>query len=502
MRWRARITAVALTACLTLTACAPGSSDTTSTPATGGTVRVSVLGSATDTLDVTKASTYMPYAVALNVYDSLAILKGSEPYYQLIDTIEPNSSATSWTITIKDGVKFHDGTAMTADDVLYSLKYLGSAPNYGTMFSDVDFDASTSDGSRTVVLKLTKPRSDLVEAVLGQISVVFPKGTTDFTTLNGSGPYKLVSFDANTGAVLEPNKDYWGGAPSLDRLEFIPVADADARLSALTGGQVEYAMGITPTGAQTVENNNAISIMDPGSEQSSAFQFTMNTRIAPFNDPEVRAALKSLVDRQALVDNVFRGKGEVGNDVVGKGLSGYNSDLSQVTYDKDAAAKVFADKNVTSLNIIAAEITPGITDAAKLLATQLAEANVTLTVKEMDPSAVYSDPSAIASANLFSNYAINRPFAAHAAMFTAAGAPGNYSGWSDTKYNSLITQAQATTDTTERQNLLSQAQEVFHTSGGEVVWGFQPVLAAHVTGLSGIEIAQSIPLMHKAQYTK
>lgn len=501
-----RCGALALTvAALTLASCGSPSTTPTTTSseaAGGGTVRVGIIGSSSDSLDVTKATTFLPYGVALNTFDSLAVMSQGQPKLMLAESITPNEDATLWTITIRDGVEFHDGTPLTADDVLSSLKYLTTAPNYGSMFADVDLDNASSDGKLTITLPTTRPRSDLVESVLAQMSMVFPEGTTDFTQPIGSGPFKVESFDPDTGAVLVRNDDYWGGAPELERLEFIPIADATARMSAVTSHQVDYAMGVTPTGIETIAEGSGIAVQDPGDSESNAFMFMLNSNKAPFDDPEVRDAFRIAIDREALVDVVFRGVGTVGNDVAGKGMLDYDDSLPQHERDLDKAKAIFAAKGVTSISVLASEMTPGITDAAKLLAQQLGEAGVEVTVDEVDAAGLWSDLSVIPTHDVFSFFAINRPFVAHATMFNVDGAPGNYMATSDPDFSAAITASQAETDPATRTELLHEAQRIQWDSGSDIVWGYQPVLAAHDEGLQGVEIVLSVPVFHEASYQR
>lgn len=468
----------------------------------GGTVRVGILGSGGDSLDVTQASSFISYGVALNTFDSLAVMSHGEAKLQLAESITPNADATGWTIVIHDGVRFHDGTEVTADDVLASLTHLATAPIYGSMFADIDLTGATSDGDRTVTLSTARPRADLVESVLAQMSIVFLAAMPNFDKPIGSGPFIVQSHDPDTGTVLVRNDDYWGGKPGIERLEFVPILDAGARMTALLDDQLDYAMGVTPTGIETIPAGAAVAVQDPGAAESSAFSFQLNAGKSPFDDPEVREAFRLAVDRQALVDVVFRGKGEVGNDIVGKGMQGYDDSIPQRERDLDKAKQVFTSKGVTAITVLASEMTPGITDAAKLLAQQLAEVGVEVTINESDPATLFADPSVIANNNVFSFYAINRPFAAHAPMFNVDGAPGNYFGNTFPAFTEKITASQATTDTAARTALLNEAQRIFWESGADTVWGFQPVLAAHDEALTGVEIVQSVPAFHQASYRR
>ncbi len=467
------------------------------------TLRIGLSGSSSDSLDPAASNAlHLPYTVKFNTMDCLAYLADGKIEMRLATAFTPNEDATEWTISLREGVTFHDGTPLTADDVLYSLTYIGTSMVGQMDYANVDFDASTSDGAQTVVLKLTSPQATLGEAALAAFSFIFPAGTQaeDFAHDLGSGPYVLESFDPDAGAVLVANEDYWDGAPAIKRLELFPMADSATRVQALVGGQIDYADGISATDAATVEGNDSIQVLTGGATNSSAYEFILNCSQPPFDDVELRRAFKQIVDRESLVNTIFRGEGEQGDDVVGKGLPGYNDALEPQTYDPQAAAQVFADKGVTSIEVLSAEVVAGIKDSVTLLSQQLEPYGIALNVTEVDPSTIYtSNAGMIAQTQLFASYFINRPFATHAPLYTAAASPYNFSAWQDEAYNELIEQAAVTVDEEARQDLFDQAQQALWEDGGDVVWGFAYDLAAHVSGLTGVVMTQSIPLFAKAE---
>lgn len=466
------------------------------------TLRVGLSGSSSDALDPASSNAlHLPYAVKFNTLDCLAYLDEGQVTMCLATAFTPNEDATEWTITIRDDVRFHDGTPLTADDVLYSLRYIGSSPVGQGNYANVDFDASTSDGAQTVTLRLTQPQATLVEAGLAAFSFVFPAGTIseDFSHDVGSGPYVLESFDPDSGTVLVANEDYWDGAPAIKRLELYPMADSATRIQALSGGQIDYADGVSATDAATVASNADLVLLSGGATNSAAYEFILNCAQPPFDDVELRQAFKQAVDRDALVNTIFRGEGEAGNDVVGKGLPGYNDALQPHELDVEAARQVFADKGVTSIEVLSAEVVAGISDSVTLLAQQLEPLGVTLNVTEVDPSTIYTtNAGMIAQTQLFASYYINRPFATHAPLYTAASSPYNFSAWKDEAYNELIDEAAITVDDAARQDLFDQAQQMLWEQGGDVVWGFSYDLAVHVARLGGVRMSQSIPLFAKA----
>ena len=487
-----------------LAGCSSGTSDSgegaSQSDETPKTLRVAMMGSSTDTLDPATFSTLLPLAIALNVYDSLILLHNGVVENSLAESIEPNEDASAWTVTLKDGVKYHDGETVTAEDALYSLQYAGTSPMYSSFYANVDWEGSSVVDERTFTLQLLSPQATFWDEVVSAVTFVFPAGSAgdDFSGDIGSGPFKLVSFSPDTGAVLEKNADYWGGAPAIDTVEIVPITDPETRYTALTSGEVDFAHQISTTNAATLEGQSGFNVLNGGIENSSSFRFCLNASAAPFDDPEVREALKLIVDRQTMNDTIFRSAGEVGNDVLGQGMPGYNDSLEQRAYDFDTAKKVLEEKGVTELEITTAETTTGVNDSAEMLKAQLEKAGITVSVKEIDPTTLFSDMNNIYGAQIFATYLINRPYIASAVMYTGGSSPYNFSQWKDDEYDSLLAQATSAVDEADRAELLNQAQERLWAEGGDIVWGYCADLSGQVDGLDGIDITLSVPLFAKA----
>ncbi|MDJ1650063.1 MULTISPECIES: ABC transporter substrate-binding protein [Gordonibacter] len=468
------------------------------------TLRVAMMGSTTDTLDPATFSTLLPLAIALNVYDSLILLRNGIVENQLAERIVPNEDATAWTVTLREGVYYHNGDPVTAEDALYSLQYAGTSPMYASFYSNVDWAGSTVEDERTFVLRLLSPQATFWDEVVSAVTFVFPKGSAgdDFSQDIGSGPFKLSSFSPDTGAVLLKNEEYWGGAPAIDTVEIIPITDPETRYAALTTGEVDYAHQISTTNAATLEGQTGFAVFNGGIENSSSFRFCLNASMAPFDDPDVRRAFKMVVDRQTMCDTIFRSAGVVGNDVLGQGMPGYNDSLEQRGYDFDEAKRILSEKGVAEISITTAETTTGVNDSAEMLAQKLEEAGVSVTIIEEDPTTLFSDMNTIYGAQVFATYLINRPYIASAVMYTGGSSPYNFSQWKDEEYDALLSQATSTVDEAERADILNQAQARLWAEGGDIVWGYCADLSGQVDTLDGIEITLSVPLFAHAAFSE
>ncbi len=476
---------------------------TSSSPRRGGRLRLVALGSPTGGLNPLTATDGASFIAMFQIYDQLVRLEGDRVVLSLAESVEPNADASVWTIRIREGVRFHDGRAVTASDVAYSLRMFGDpkrSPTFGPMYADMDLANLKVRDARTVEVPLTRARGDLVESMLAQMSLVFPDGTSDQDWAKGvgSGPFRLVSAAAGGGVTLARNGEYWDGPPLLDEATIAVVADPAARLNAVRGGQADYAVDVTPAGARSVANSRDVRIRRGGPGNSLGRSFEMNVQTDPFRDAEVRRALRLLVDRQQLVDNVLLGQGQVGNDVYGLGLPGYNTALPQRARDVDQAKALLAKAGVTRLTIRAADLVAGTVDAARLLAEQAREAGLAITVEQAPADTYFDDYAGVLSTPFQAFYFINRPAATMISSFTGSGASFNITGVRGGDFDRQLAAARATVDEAARRQRFDELQRYLWDSGGDIVWGYAEQLDAVRPGVDGVRLSQSVPLLASA----
>lgn len=469
-------------------------------PMGGGRVRIAAGGSATEVFNPFNNSGSAGFGGFYHVYDSLAWLVGSEVQLGVAESIEPNEDGTVWTIVLKEAT-FHDGSPLTSADVAYTLRTVADpaqAPTLAGGFSIMDVDNITTPDDRTVVVPLNVPRGDFLDAELSLWSIVVPEGSLGGEGAIGSGPYKLEAFEAGSSTRMVRNDDYWGTPGLLDELEIIVINDPTARLNALKGGEVEFAWEVTPAAAKAEEGNDDVVINRGGTPNSRALGFAMNTLLPPFDNPDAVRALKLAVDRQAFVNTVLLGFGEIGNDLVGKGLPGYADGIPQTERDVEQATALFASAGVTELTMLTGEVTAGAVAASELLVQQLAEVGVTLTLDELPADQYYADFARLFSTPLQTAWFINRPADTHLTSFTGSNSGFNITGLAGEEYDGLLANAQSAVDRDERQGIVQAAQQYAFDNDGLVIWGYQEDLNASVPQLSGVTYTQSVPLFHSA----
>jgi peptide/nickel transport system substrate-binding protein len=232
-----------------------------------------------------------------------------------------SSGGKVWTFKIRPGVKFHDGSALTADDVVWTIQQLAdkkNASNALSTFSGVLTPAGVRKvDSHTVEFHLEAANGNFPYLVSSDNynAIIVPKGT-DWgkwqKTFIGTGPFKLGSYTQNQGATFQANPDYWGGKPNLDTASFSFYASQAPQITALSGGNVDVIVQFVAQGAQALTNSSNYNIIKLKS--SNHRELSMRCDQAPFNDPRVREAVALSLDRPAMVSALLQGLGQVGND--------------------------------------------------------------------------------------------------------------------------------------------------------------------------------------------
>lgn len=306
---------------------------------------------------------------------------------------ESNEDATEWTITLREGVMFHDGTEMTGADVAYSIMRLQdpeiASPLAGA-FSIVEEIEVTSDYE--VVFKLSQANVDLPENLTSYQAVVIKDGGGETIAEDGigTGAFKLVTLDAAGITEMVAHDDYWGGPPGVGSMSIIAISDSEARVQAMLAGQIDY-VGVTSETVLLFENNNDFLIQNiPAGDWHG---MVMNVTVEPFTDPRVRKAIRMAADREEIVANALGGFGEVSCDhPVWTGDVYRNNDID-CSQDIEGAKALLAEAGYPNGIDIEVHTSALIAEWAPFLETyqaQAAEAGINLIITQ-SPSDGYWD---------------------------------------------------------------------------------------------------------------
>ena len=247
------------------------------------------------------------------VYDPLAAFDAdgvARPY--LAESIEPNADATVWTVTLRPGVSFHDGTPLTADDVGFLYEQHLASPLTRPVFALVDEVAVT--GPLTVEFRLRERWTTFPMALASQVGIVPSRSVLTDARGGlhpvGTGPFVMESYEPDATFVADRNEAYWQvGLPHLDRIEFRPIVDLNTRMAAFDAGDVQIIGDSDAEFAEAYvdrcERGECQLVVDGG--ESVETMILLNTAVPPFDDPTARRAVATALDREAFVDAVAPG---------------------------------------------------------------------------------------------------------------------------------------------------------------------------------------------------
>lgn len=468
-----------------LTACGGGSPGVQpSTTTGGGTLRVGALGR-------TGAITRDPHGTQSNESDYLIV---SLLYDTLtIPALKPNTAprlAASWThsddlktwrFELAEGASFHDGSPVTAQDAVFSLRRLRETSAGASRLPGIEARNITADGDRTVVLVSDYANAEL--PLLTRLTTfVVPDGTTDqdIAKAPGTGPFKLDWYrDGN--ARLVRNDDWYGGEIHLDAIEVKIFESPQALANALLAGQLDLASNVGAVAARTAAGRADIQTVRRPNDM--AMPIVMRTADGPFADPRVREALRLAVDREAMVQQVLSGYGSVANDVLGTGDPAYDHSLPQRTRDLDKARRLLQEAGFDTsrtYELLTTEDISGLAESATLFATQAREAGVDIKVVKQE-SATFWDKTWL-HGDLYTTYwGTNDSVVFFASKTMVSGSGQNETGWKDPEFDAAYQKAIGTADPAERAELLRELQKIEYERSGYLLWGMA----------DGIDLARS-----------
>ena len=363
----------------------------------GGTIRIALIAPSGIIDPVTVADQYG--LLVLQQVGDFLVMDGPDLVLQPMLATEwsPNEDGTVWTFKLREGVKFHDGRTMTADDVVASIERLADPENGSNALSA--FKGVLSKGGTrkvddlTVAFHLDAPNGNFPYYLSSDNynAIILPADYTgNFEAeMNATGPFKLERYTPKVGATFVKNPDYWGGEPKLDRVELSFYADQQPQVLALLGGQVDVVQQVTVQGSQSLFNNPAVKIIELRSNAHR--QIHMKTQSGPFADKRVRQAMALTLDRPRLIQGLFRGMADIGNDSpFAPVFPSTDPTVEQRAKNIEKAKQLMAEAGTsgfdTTFTTMSIQELPAL---ASLIKNAAAEIGINVTLKIEDPGAYY-----------------------------------------------------------------------------------------------------------------
>lgn len=454
------------------------------TPKKGGTFRVGMHdGNTGDSWD--PGTTESVYMIQLNhaVRSYLTeITETNQLGPDMATSWSASADASEWRFELAKGATFHSGKAFTAADAVASLNYhRGEDSKSAAKALLVDVEKIRTDGENAIVITMKSGNADLPYLLSDYHLVMLPSdasGKVNWDSGDGAGPYKVVNHDPGVATDLTRHDGYHrDGQAHFDGVRVTVLNDPNARQTALVTGEVD---AISDVDLKTV----GLLARAPGVEidnvpSGSHVTLPMFCDVEPFNDVNVRMALKLSMDREAIIEKILYGYGAIGNDTpIGPSLP-YYADLPQRTYDPDKAKWHLKQAGHDGISVALSatdSVMSGAVDMCALYREQAAKAGIDIEVVR--------EPAD----NYWSNVWLKKPFVfvqwgarpTPDVMFSLAykdDAKWNESHWQNPRFNELLLTAKKELDDDKRTAQYREMQQLCRDDGGTIVPFFRNRIA-------------------------
>jgi len=383
----------------------------------------------------------------------------------------PDATAKTWVFKIRSGVEFHNGKTLTAEDIAYSLNHHRKKDSKSLARSVF---AGVSDIKATAPLEITvtldSANVDLPGLMADYHLLIMPDGGDPNAGI-GTGPYVIEKFEPGVIVRGKRNEKYWkAGRAHADVVEIIAINDIVARQSALQGGVVHF---ITRPDPKLGKNNPALKWFDLPSAMH--YLFAMRCDSAPFDNNDLRLAMKYAVDRQDLLTRVYANSGKLGNDHPVPAFDPmFSAEVPIRAYDPDKAKFHFKKSGFSGpvqLSVSDAGFTSA-TAAATLYKEHAAKAGIDIALNRVPADGYWSDVwkkkpfcPAYWGGRVTAGLMLQ-------AVYTSQS-PNNETFWQRPAFDKLLAQAQAELNVARRKEMFHDLQMMLWEDGGTV----QPLFA-------------------------
>ena len=455
-------------------------------PKVGGLLRVASQSASTaDTLDPSRGALTTDYARAFMFYNGLTRLDAAlVPQPELAESFTTEDART-WHVKLRSGIVFADGSPLTPADVIFTVRRIkdpatgSSARALAAQISEI-----VADGPAALTITLEGPNADL-PIIFGTPGFMIVKdGTTDFSKGNGTGPYRVKEFSPGVKSVAVRKTDYWkNGKPYIEQLEYFSIQDETARINAMLAGNIEVASQIGPRVVRRVKASPGFTVTETKSGNYNDYILRQDSELT--RNPDLALAIKYLTDREQMAAAL--GGGVVANDhPIYPSHPYFNADLPQRPYDLDKARFHFQKSGLGNtalpLYVMAGNT---MTDQALVLQQSALQIGMKLDVQRMPGDGYWSN---VWFKRPFSGGNVNpRPSAdSLLTLFFKSDAPWNETGWKNERFDQLLLQARAETDTAKRKQMYGDMQVLIAEQNSLSIPLFNSFYDAHTTKLKGL----------------
>ncbi|MEM9096570.1 MAG: ABC transporter substrate-binding protein [Pseudomonadota bacterium] len=452
------------------------SSSAQAAPQRGGTFRIGQHdGNTTDKhdpgqyvsfADIALAHTFRSYLTQINPDQSL----GGD----LATEWSSSPDAKQWTFKLNKQATFHSGGKVTASDVIASLNHHRGEGNTSAAAAFLtDVEDIKDNGDHSITISLGSPNADLPWIMPDYHLAIVPgnpDGSANWQSGDGCGPYKLVEFEPGVRSRLVRHEDWHGEGAYFDEVVFLYLNDPNARQTALITDDVDAVSLLENKTLGLLSRNSDIEIDNVSSAQ--AITLPMHVDTAPFDNPDVRMALKLAINREEIIEKITFGAATIGNDFHHAPTMPYfPSEIAQRTYDPDQARALLKKAGMEGLSVdlsAAESITTGGVDAMLLYSEQAKAAGININVVREPSDGYWSDVWLKKPWCLVTWGARPTPDVMYSLAYKK-GAAWNESRWENARFNELLALAKGELNEVNRAEMYAEMGTLMRDEGGTVL---------------------------------
>ena len=401
----------------------------------------------------------------------------------LAEEYDASDDAKTWNFKIRQGVTFHDGKTLDASDVVATIeRHAAPDSKSGALGVLGGIESLRADGGN-VVIALKEANADLPYLMSDYHLIIQPNGGKDDPEAGiGTGPYKIAAHDPGVSEIGERYEGYWDSAARghADQVEILVMNDSTARAAAFQSGQIHMMNRVEPKIVELIKQVPGASIQNVSG--SAHYVFAMQCNTPPFDNNDLRLALKYAIDRQDIVDRILGGYGSLGNDFpINAAYPLFPDDIEQRAYDPEKAAFHYKKSGHSGPILLRTSDVafPGAVDAAQLFQQSAAKAGIEIEVKR-EPGDGYWN-QVWNNAPFAASYWIGRP--TQDQQYSTAYL--STADWNETRFfredfDRMLLAARAELDQAKRKALYRDMAMIVRDEGGAIT----PVFNDWVDGVS------------------
>lgn len=489
------------------------SSQESSKPVRGGTLRVALAAQPSSLNPVLGTSGSADYIAQYPMFDTFTEFNS--------ETGEADPRlAESWAFTdprtfvmkLRPGVKFHDGTALDGEAATWFLNHARGPEGGGAQVDLARISSVEASGPLEVTVHLKEPFSGLPWVLSGRPGMVMsptayqkdPEGFAQHPV--GAGPYEFVSYKTGTKLTVKRFDDYWNPDSVFpDAIEFTVFAEPTTIVNAIENGEQDLSFSVSPKDVERLKANSNVSVVTGDSLLLD--QIHLNRSIKPLDDPRVRKALYLALDRDAFVKAATFGLGQPGYQFAAEGTPAASTSIAdEYAHDTEEAQRLLAEAGYPDGFSVEMLTQSGELEVrkAEVLKSQLAEIGVEVEIRPTELTQAVTEMFKQGSSGMFFAYGVNRADIADAIHATFdEGALYNLPHEAHPAVVKALDKANAVADTDERNGYLQQTAETLADEGLFLPVAFHPFVAVSTRSVHGVQIDRLLkPRLDGAWITK